>query len=135
MSTNWFKDVQNMHEKYGHKRVFNAMDQETLYTKLLPLRVHMLQEELDEFHEALDNEDPEEIVDALIDLTVFALGTLDALDVDGQKAWDEVMKANMNKETGVKPGRPNPFGLPDMIKPEEWEAPSHEGNHGLLSEI
>ena len=40
------------------------------------------------------------------------------------------MRANYDKEVGSKPGRPNPFGLPDLMKPDDWEAPSHEGNHG-----
>jgi hypothetical protein len=39
----------------------------------------------------------------------------------------------MAKSPGVKEGRPNPFGLPDLIKPEGWEAPNHEGNHGDIA--
>jgi hypothetical protein len=38
----------------------------------------------------------------------------------------------MAKEPGVKPGRPNRFGLPDLLKPAGWTPPSHEGNHGNL---
>ena len=41
----------------------------------------------------------------------------------------------MAKQVGVKPGRPNPLGLPDLMKPEDWKAPSHEGNHGKLHDI
>ena len=78
-------------------------------------------------------EDSEEIVDGLIDLCVVAIGTLDALGVNVHKAWDEVYEANMNKEVGVKESRPNPLGLPDLIKPEGWTAPSHKGNHGIIS--
>jgi hypothetical protein len=47
-------------------------------------------------------------------------------------AWNKVYEANAAKDVGVKEGRPNPFGLPDLIKPEGWVAPSHEGNHGDL---
>ena len=43
---------------------------------------------------------------------------------------DAIYEANMSKESGVKPGRPNPFGLPDLIKPADWQGPDHEGNHG-----
>ena len=46
-----------------------------------------------------------------------------------------VFDANMTKSPGVKPGRPNPFGLPDLLKPEGWTAPTHRGNHGSLSDI
>jgi len=79
--------------------------------------------------------DSEEIVDGLIDLCVVAIGTLDAFGVDPYKAWDEVLRANMAKEVGVKPTRPNPLGVPDLIKPDNWEAPSHEGNHGKLNDL
>jgi hypothetical protein len=44
-----------------------------------------------------------------------------------------VLEANMAKEVGRKESRPNPLGLPDLIKPEGWTAPSHEGNHGIIS--
>jgi len=55
--------------------------------------------------------------------------------MDSQKAWDAVHNANMAKVPGVKESRPNPFGMPDLIKPEGWEGPSHEGNHGDLPNI
>ena len=81
------------------------------------------------------NMDAEEIVDGLIDLCVVAIGTLDAFGVNANKAWDEVLKANMNKRVGVKETRPNPLGLPDLMKPADWKAPSHEGNYGKLHNI
>ena len=72
-------------------------------------------------------------VDGLIDMCVFAIGTLDAFGIDPHSAWSEVMLANITKEPGVKESRPNPLGLPDLIKPENWEGPDHRGNHGCLS--
>ena len=89
------------------------MDSEKL-KKFLEFRTNFLQEELDELKKA-DNAD--DVVDALIDLCVVAIGTLDSFDVDPYRAWDEVLKANMNKEVGIKEGRPNPLGLPDLMKP------------------
>ena len=82
--------------------------------------------------DAIEAKDPEEIVDGLIDMCVFAIGTLDVFGITPEKAWDSVYNANMNKNVGVKEGRPNPFGLPDLIKPEGWTAPSHSDNHGDL---
>jgi len=79
--------------------------------------------------------DADEIVDGLIDLCVVAIGTLDAFGVDAHTAWDRVHKANMSKEVGVKESRPNPLGLPDLIKPEGWEAPTHVDNLGKLNDI
>ena len=74
-------------------------------------------------------------MDGCIDLCVVAIGTLEAFGVDAHKAWDEVHAANMAKEVGVNSSRKNDFGLPDLIKPKSWENPSHEGNHGRLSEL
>ena len=127
MSTNWVRDINDMHAHYDLHKTFRKLDQDQL-KKFLEFRINFLQEELDELKQNPNN--PEEVVDALIDLCVVAIGTLDAYDVDSHKAWDEVLNANMNKKVGIKEGRPNPFGLPDLMKPEGWTAPSHEGNHG-----
>lgn len=131
--SDWAKDILVMHEKFGVKEWFEAnKDNKELMDKYLRFRLSMCKEELDETLDAIEAKDPEEIVDGLIDLCVFAIGTLDVFGVDANEAWDRVYKANMAKSPGVKEGRPNPFGLPDLIKPEGWEAPSHNGNHGDL---
>lgn len=136
MSTNWFKDMQAMHKKYG---VDEWMKKEknsdwSRLNKFMNFRIKMMQEELDETKAAFKNKDQEEMVDGIIDMCVFAIGTLEVFGVDANKAWDEVLKANMSKEVGIKEGRPNPLGLPDLVKPEGWEGPSHEGNHGNISD-
>ena len=130
----WAKDIRMMHNKFGVHEWFekNKHDKE-LMIKYLEFRLSMCREELDETVQAYETKDPEEIVDGLIDLCVFAIGTLDVFGVDPNEAWDRVYRANMEKSSGVKPGRPNPFGLPDLIKPEDWKAPNHEGNNGLFS--
>lgn len=128
---NWASDIRVMHSKYGVRPAVDKMDKETLES-FLQFRLNFLQEELDETQNAYFEDDPTEIVDGLIDLCVVAIGTLDAFGVDVQKAWLEVLRANMQKEVGVKEGRPNPLGLPDLIKPEGWVAPNHEGNTGKL---
>ena len=134
MSKDWVEDMSTMHFKYGvHEWLRKNGENKELMNKYLEFRVNFLQEELDETRAAaLIDKDPEEIVDGLIDLCVIAIGTLDAFGVDAHKAWNEVLKANMAKEVGVKETRPNPLGLPDLIKPEGWTAPSHKDNHGLL---
>ena len=131
MSTNWSEDINKMHEHYGVHPIINTMNSEKL-KKFLEFRVNFISEELNELAIA---ETAEDVVDALIDLCVVAIGTLDAFDVDANKAWNEVLVANMNKKTGVNASRPNPMGLPDLIKPKRWRTPSHEGNHGLLSKV
>lgn len=131
MSKDWVKDINEMHAKYGvHEWVKNANEQQL--RKFVEFRMGFIKEEFEETLDAMLNKNPEEMVDGLIDLCVVAIGTLDAFGVDAHKAWDEIHRANMSKETGVKPERPNPLGLPDLIKPKGWIAPSHKDNHGLF---
>ena len=126
-------DINFMHTKYGvHEWIKQNKDNPELLTKFLKFRLSFLMEELQETEKAVDEKDSEEVVDGLIDLVVVALGTLDAFGVDTYRAWDEVLRANLDKEVGVKESRPNPLGMPDLIKPEGWEAPTHRGNHGII---
>jgi hypothetical protein len=134
MSNDWVKDIHDMQTKFGTRDAVEKMDKDKLLA-FLTFRLKFLQEELDETKQALVTNDPEEIVDGLIDLCVVAIGTLDAYGIDAYDAWDEVLDANMSKEPGVKEGRPNPLGLPDLLKPDGWTAPSHEGNHGILPDF
>jgi len=131
MSKDWADDIRNMHAHYGVHPVIDKMDGDTL-KKFLEFRINFLNEELTELKTA---ETAEDVVDALIDLCVVAIGTLDGFAVDSHKAWDEVLKANMAKKTGIKATRPNPLGLPDLIKPEGWVGPSHLNNYGFLRKI
>ena len=131
MSQNWVKDMNDMHAKFGVREVVSKMDANKL-ADFLQFRIGCLQEELDELKAARNGDDA---VDALIDLCVFAIGTLDLYGVDANMAWDRVYKANITKEVGIKAARPNPMGLPDLIKPEGWTAPTHKDNTGALEKI
>lgn len=132
--SDWANDIRMMHLKYGvHDWFEKNKDNKELMRKYLRFRLKMCMEEMNETVDAaIFDGSAEETVDGLIDLCVFAIGTLDVFGVDANEAWDRVYKANMNKHPGVKPGRPNPFGLPDLLKPDGWRAPSHEDNHGDL---
>ena len=133
----WVSDIARMHTKFGVNAVIRKLDKEKL-KKFLQFRLDFLQEELDEAKEALASgkaDRAEDVVDAMIDLCVVAVGTLDAFDVNTDIAWDSVYIKNMEKTPGIKPERPNPLGLPDLIKPEGWSAPTHANNVGLLSRI
>lgn len=127
----WWLDNAEMHDQFGFPQAVENMDAETL-RQMLMFRLNFIQEELDE---AKNADSAEDIVDAMIDICVVAIGTLDIFSVDCQYSWDVVHAANMAKERGIKPERPNPLGLPDLIKPEGWTAPTHAGNHGRLVEI
>jgi hypothetical protein len=139
----WVADISAMHTKFGVNKVLRGLDRDKLEA-FLKFRIDFLQEELDEMRSALvdfqagkvtGNKAADDTVDALIDLCVVAIGTLDAFDVNANDAWNKVHRANMTKEVGIKESRPNPLGLPDLIKPEGWKAPSHEDNVGMLSKV
>lgn len=137
MSRDWTKDINEMHHKFGVQNVVKEFDKEKL-KKFLEFRINFLQEELDEMKKAFAEGGPnaaDDTVDALIDLCVVAIGTLDAFDVNAYIAWDAVHYKNMQKEVGIKESRPNPLGLPDLIKPQGWTAPSHANNTGYLDKV
>jgi predicted HAD superfamily Cof-like phosphohydrolase len=134
MSEDWVRDIAGMHKYYGVNEKVQEFDKEKL-KQFLQFRMSFLMEELEETKKAVRENDAEEIVDGLIDLCVVAIGTLDAMGIDSHDAWTQVLRANLAKEVGIKPERPNPLGLPDLIKPAGWKAPSHAKNHGLLSKL
>ncbi len=79
-------------------------------------RIVMMQEELNEYHEATY---PVDEYDALIDLLVFTVGTLVQSKYPLQEGWDAVMTANLQKQAGkTKRGHDN-----DLAKPEGWVGP------------
>ena len=125
------QDIQTMHR---HFKVYDAVGKLTpeQMKKFLRFRLRMLTEEYHETIDAYHEDNPEEIVDGLIDLIVIAVGTLDLFQVDFDQAWEQVFQANITKQVGVKAQRPNPLGLPDLVKPEGWRAPNHEDNIGWL---
>lgn len=134
----WHYHIEDMHNLFGvHEWINNKLDEDDMESlkKFLEFRIQFLKEELNETEQAYHNGDPKEIVDGLIDLCVIAIGTLDAFGCDAASAWAEVMEANMRKQVGVKATRPNPLGLPDLIKPEGWTGPDHTHTTGVLTRV
>jgi predicted HAD superfamily Cof-like phosphohydrolase len=143
VNSKWVGDIAAMHTKFGVNTVLRDLDADKLKA-FLDFRIKFLQEELDEMIKARSDYEAgtvtglqagDDTVDALVDLCVVAIGTLNAFDVDADEAWNRVHKKNMEKEVGIKASRPNPLGLPDLIKPEGWTAPVHHDNIGLLSKV
>jgi predicted HAD superfamily Cof-like phosphohydrolase len=137
METEWVADMRTFHNKFGVNDVVRKLPADKL-KKFMEFRLNFLTEELDEAKEAFTSGDAnraEDIVDAMIDLCVVAIGTLNAFDVDSDEAWVRVWDKNMQKEPGVNPNRPNPLGLPDMIKPAGWTPPTHADNTGFIGRI
>lgn len=127
----WPLDVSAMHVKFGHSDAVEKFDPGTL-AELYTFRLRFLNEELVELQSA---KGPEDVVDALIDLCVVAIGTLDLFQVDAQEAWRRVTEKNMQKESGRNSKRPGSAALPDLIKPPGWEPPDHTDNVGKLREV
>ena len=143
VNSKWVGDIAGLHTKFGVNKVLRGFDGEKLEA-FLKFRIDFLQEELDEMRKALVDyqagkvegvKAADDTVDALIDLCVVAIGTLDAFDVKADEAWNRVHRANITKEVGIKASRPNPLGLPDLIKPEGWVAPTHADNIGMLNKV
>lgn len=118
------KDIQEFIKKY-------EFDKEDMTLAKFGFRMSLLEEEYKETIYACEDRDAEEIIDGLIDIIVIAIGTLELSGVDVNKAWNEVMRANMSKVRGIKPGRESSGGF-DVIKPEGWKGPDHSDNHGVL---
>ena len=130
----WPKDIHDMHTHYGFHHIVDDL-KDTVLHELVRFRMGCMEEEMTEMLLADADADADGMVDAIIDLCVFAIGTLDLMGVDAQRAWDRVHSANMSKRLGIKEGRPNPFGFPDLMKPEGWTAPDHSDNVGRLDEV
>lgn len=121
--------IRDVHSLYDH---YGFTSKEMSYDRLL-FRYSLLFEEMSELQQAIEATDSDETVDALIDIVVIALGTLQLCDVDIDKAWTEVQNANMRKCRGAKAGRSTDSF--DLMKPDGWKAPDHSDNTGILSNL
>lgn len=135
MSKHWVEDILFMQDKYGvQAKMDEFKDNQEVLNELLKFKSSFLKEELTELNHAIYTKDPDLVVDSIIDLIVVAMDTLAAFRVDLYTAWDRVLEANLNKTPGMKPNRPNKFGFPDLIKADDWKAPEHHDNLGLIEQ-
>ena len=65
--------------------------------KINKLRVSLINEELEEFKEAIKNNDLKEAADALTDILYVTYGAGHAFGINLDKCFDEVQKSNMSK--------------------------------------
>ena len=65
--------------------------------KINNLRISLINEELEEFKQAIKNNDLKEAVDALTDILYVTYGAGHAFGVNLDKCFDEVQKSNMSK--------------------------------------
>ena len=90
--------------------------------KINDLRISLINEELDEFREAIKNNNIKEVADALTDILYVTYGAGHAFGIDLDKCFEEVQRSNMSKLG--KDGKPlyNENGKvlkgPDYFKPD-----------------
>jgi len=119
-SQDMWDDIKCFHEKF--------LREYTGPGRLLPedlqeFREITMAEELGEYKEAVESGNKEEILDALVDLVYFAIGTVYLHGFNFPEAWRRVHKANMQKVISKGEGSDR-GGEFDVVKPEGWEAPN-----------
>ena len=97
--------------------------------KVTSLRYDLIKEELKELKEAIDNNDIEEVADALTDILYVTYGAGHAFGINLDKCFKEVQNSNMSKlgtdgkpiynEKGKVMKGPNYF-KPDLTKFVAW---------------
>ena len=65
--------------------------------KINNLRSNLIEEELNEFKEAISKKDLKEVADALTDILYVTYGAGHAFGIDLDKCFDEVQNSNMSK--------------------------------------
>ena len=88
---------------------------------MVDFRIKFLEEELEEFIDAVRTVDDVKALDALVDIVYVAIGTAYLLDYPFHFGWNEVQKANMLKVR--KESERSKF---DVTKPKGWKAPNIE---------
>ena len=68
--------------------------------KINELRISLIKEELEEFKEAIKNNDLKEVADALTDILYVTYGAGHAFGINLDKCFDEVQQSNMSKLSG-----------------------------------
>jgi predicted HAD superfamily Cof-like phosphohydrolase len=133
-----FGDVGRFHHKFGLHHVeqdgTGAGPREITEEEraaLILFRIDFMQEEFDEFCQAVDNADEAGMFDALIDLVYVAMGTAHLLGYPWKAGWDRVQEANMAKERATSEDMSKRRSTLDVVKPEGWTPPNIEG---LLAE-
>tara|TARA_B100001741_G_scaffold227944_1_gene189506 strand:+ start:411 stop:758 length:348 start_codon:yes stop_codon:yes gene_type:complete len=66
-------------------------------SKIVQLRIDLIQEELNELKEAINNKDIVEVADALTDILYVTYGAGHSFGIDLDSCFDEVQRSNMSK--------------------------------------
>jgi len=116
-------DIKKMHT---HFEINYDGPPKDLDGELLVLRQKLLEEEYWEFIEASTRGDRKEILDALVDIVVVAIGTAEQVGFDFHQAWLRVLHANMQKYPAKTPediAKSKRKMANDLVKPDGWKPP------------
>jgi len=89
-----FQKVKNFMETFGQEVKSSPSFSSS---KINELRYNLIKEELDEFKQALDNNDLLEVADALTDILYVTYGAGHAFGIDLDACFQEVQNSNMSK--------------------------------------
>ena len=110
------------------EKFMKACDQHTSDYSISQYKMYLslIDEEHKELQEAVEANDLEEQLDALIDILVVTIGAIHSAGFDGEGAWKEVMATNfakIDRETGRVRKREDG----KVLKPVGWTAPDLKG--------
>ena len=117
MKKEW-KEVKLFHEKLNHPV---SQYPKKIDVERAKKRYNWMLEEINEFMEAVEQEDLVEEADAMIDVIYFALGTLVEMGIRPDELFEIVQHANMSKLW--EDGKPHYADDGKTIKPITWEDP------------
>lgn len=117
MNKEW-EEVKLFHEKFNHPVSEQPRCMELERAKK---RYNWMKEEIDEFIEAVEENDIVEQADAMIDVMYFALGTLVEMGIKPDELFEIVQCANMSKLW--EDGKPHYNDEGKTIKPVTWKDP------------
>ena len=106
------------------EKFMKACDQtvEGFNNEQFSLYLNLIKEEYDELFVANNEDDREEMLDALIDILVVTIGAIHSAGFDAEGAWKEVMRTNFAKvdhDTGKVRKREDG----KVLKPVGWKSP------------
>ena len=89
-----FQKVKNFMETFGQEvKIKPSLSSD----KINKLRYNLIKEELDEFKQAIDNNDLLEVADALTDILYVTYGAGHAFGINLDACFEEVQNSNMSK--------------------------------------
>jgi len=102
MRNPWISDVLKFYHAMGPCKDRLVSEPTMLSGKAFNFRYAFIQEELQEFKEAYDEQDFVEMADAIGDLLYVVIGTGIEMGLDLDAIWNEVQRSNMTKVNGYQ---------------------------------